>query len=334
MQPIKPNYAPNTVNQTVEYGGVTWKGQPGGDWVQQSGGGTSGANLASYDSLINGLPKATDLTKTIDTNENNAFNDYLSYLKSQPGSAQNYKSNLEAAGIPNLQKAQTSLTGQMYSLEDAIRNVEPQVAATTQNSLVTEGQRQGIVQEKLNPLQKNYGTISTALGRVSQAVSQGKADALTLTGLQQSDTQTFANAYKEKLALVSNQGSRALQAFIADNDRLLEVTLAKIHRGEQISDQEAQNAFQLMTLQKQAEIRMKELEFQASQGGDNGLMTLSEGQTLYDPVTGQVKYTAPKTYKAGGGGNPVDTSSLYSTNATSNNPFGIDPAIYNYIMGQ
>lgn len=39
MNPTPPPYAPNVVNQTVSYGGVTWKGNPGGDWYPESGGG-------------------------------------------------------------------------------------------------------------------------------------------------------------------------------------------------------------------------------------------------------------------------------------------------------
>lgn len=35
MQPIQPNYSPNVVDQTVDYGGATWKGQPGGSWTMQ-----------------------------------------------------------------------------------------------------------------------------------------------------------------------------------------------------------------------------------------------------------------------------------------------------------
>lgn len=31
---MKPDYKPNVVNQTVEFGGSTWRGQPGGDWQQ------------------------------------------------------------------------------------------------------------------------------------------------------------------------------------------------------------------------------------------------------------------------------------------------------------
>ncbi len=32
----QPNYKPDTVNQTVQYGGATWQGQPGGSWTQIS----------------------------------------------------------------------------------------------------------------------------------------------------------------------------------------------------------------------------------------------------------------------------------------------------------
>ena len=36
MQPQKPSYSPNVQNQTVEFGGARWKGNPGQDWVLDS----------------------------------------------------------------------------------------------------------------------------------------------------------------------------------------------------------------------------------------------------------------------------------------------------------
>lgn len=33
MNPAPPPYSPNVVNQTVSYGGQTWKGNPGGEWA-------------------------------------------------------------------------------------------------------------------------------------------------------------------------------------------------------------------------------------------------------------------------------------------------------------
>lgn len=54
-----PPYAPNVVNQTVSYGGATWKGNPGGEWtLEQPSGGTTtlmGAGAPTFD-----LVAATD----------------------------------------------------------------------------------------------------------------------------------------------------------------------------------------------------------------------------------------------------------------------------------
>ena len=46
-----PSYAPDTVNQTVDFGGVTWKGQPGGSWTPQSlsGGGALPGGTPKFD---------------------------------------------------------------------------------------------------------------------------------------------------------------------------------------------------------------------------------------------------------------------------------------------
>lgn len=44
---MQPNYAPNTVNQTVDFGGFTWKGNPGQGWVKQSA--TGGAPVSTGD---------------------------------------------------------------------------------------------------------------------------------------------------------------------------------------------------------------------------------------------------------------------------------------------
>ena len=52
---MKPPYAPNVVNQTVSYGGVTWKGNPGSDWtpeVQSSPSNNGGQAQTDYQAAI------------------------------------------------------------------------------------------------------------------------------------------------------------------------------------------------------------------------------------------------------------------------------------------
>lgn len=266
-------------------------------------------NPEAYDNLLKNTPKAGDMVQGINANENNAFSDYLDYIKGQASPIDFYNKISEAQGIPGLRKTQSTLQGQIYDLEDTLRRVEPDVTANTSQSLVTESQRRGMVTEKQRPLVENLGWLGQSLGRVSSAVSEADQRALNLTQLNEQGQQKFIDAFKTKLQLATSQGDRALQAFIKDTDTVLDVTLAKIHRGEQVSDIEAANAFEIFKMNKQAELNLKELEFKASQPKD--LMSLSEGTTVYDPNTGQVKYTVPKTYKSEGGGGGSGAEQYY-----------------------
>lgn len=65
-----PSFSPDTVNQTVENDGATWKGQPGGNWTLQSGGGGGGMNfdfeaetLAAFEKLRPYYEKILGLAK-------------------------------------------------------------------------------------------------------------------------------------------------------------------------------------------------------------------------------------------------------------------------------
>lgn len=46
-----PPYAPNVQNQTVSYGGATWKGEPGGSWRLENSSGGGGGMGASIDPI-------------------------------------------------------------------------------------------------------------------------------------------------------------------------------------------------------------------------------------------------------------------------------------------
>jgi hypothetical protein len=65
----------------------------------------------------------------------------------------------------------------------------------------------------------------------------------------------------------------------------------------------AQLALQQQQLQQQAQQSAAQLALQQQQLSQPNYLTLGEGQTVYDPNTGQALYTSPKTYK------PSDTLS-------------------------
>jgi esterase/lipase len=245
--------------------GWTDGAEPGG--AAPSGGGSASAapaaphyeyNPAAYDNLLTKVQGATsDFAKGVDATENSAFDDYINVIKSQPTSVDFYNNQLEQAGVPELRKSQSTLQGQIYDLEDTLRRVEPNVTATTGQSLVTESQRQGMVTEKQKPLIQDLGWLGQSLGRVSGAITDATGQALTLTNLNSQDQEKLVQAYKDKLSLATTQGNRALEAFSKDIDNVLNVTLAKIQRQEKVSDSEAANAFELLKLQKTAEYNMQ-----------------------------------------------------------------------------
>lgn len=265
--------------------------------LKQQGSASGGAN---YDALLGQVNNATsNFAGKLNQQENNAFTDYLNLVQGQPKSVDFYSQISDQMGIPKLRESASTLQGQIYNTEDLLRRIEPDVSATTRNSMVTEAQRRGIVQSRSEPLQEQLGWLGQSLGRVSDAITKTQDQAILLTNLNSQDQAKVVDAYKTKLDLASRQGDRALQAFSQDINNVLNVTLAKIARGEAVDDREAGFAHDLLMLEKQAEQQMKQLQFQVDnrEEQDQGLISVGEGTSLFDPKTGQVMYTAPKTNK-------------------------------------
>lgn len=254
-------------------------------------------DMAQYDTLGNQVANATSNFATgLNANENNAFNDYLHTVQAQPSSVDTYNQQLDKAGVPALQKTSATLQGQIYNLQDTLRRVEPNVSATTSNSLVTEAQRQGMVTAQQKPLNDQLGWLGQSEGRITDAITQGKADALQLTNLNSADQAKLLDAYKTKLSLAQSQGTRALQAFTTDISNTLNVSLAKISRGEKLSDTEAANAFQLLQMKQQAALDIQKANSAPTQNDPSKrYVSLGNGTELYDTQTGKIVADNPKS---------------------------------------
>ena len=103
MNQQQPPYSPNVVNQTVDYGGITWKGQPGGGWTAQTatGGGpvpgASGGNASDILGIAGSLQQMQVAANqpaiaTLGSQQGSltgAYNDLLASIKGQQGTAVN-----------------------------------------------------------------------------------------------------------------------------------------------------------------------------------------------------------------------------------------------------
>lgn len=279
--------------------------------VKNNGNGTRSfspyVDTSAYDNLLGTVGNATSnfQTNTVNPAENSAFNDYLNTIKSQPSSVDVYNQQLTAGGVPQLQKTSATLQGQIYNLQDTLSKVKPNIAATTGNSIVTQAQRDGMVTAAETPLNEQLGTLGTAEGRITDAITQGKADALTLTNLNSADQQKLVDAYKDKLTLAESQGAASLQAFTTDISNTLSVTLAKIQRGETVSDTEAANAFELLKIKDQAAADISVNNAKPTTTSDaNRYITVGDGAQVYDTQTGQIVANNPKSSTAAAAANP------------------------------
>jgi hypothetical protein len=261
---------------------------------------------------------AVDFAKGLNTTENDVFSQYMAKQKAQPTSLQIYDQTQQAAGIPELKKSQATLQGQVYSLEDSLRRLEPDIAARSGNSIVTQSQRNGMIDAASKPLQENLGTIGTALGRVSSAISDANKDVTTRVGYQMDDLKAELQPYKDQLTLLSDQNARLMTGFSTDQSNELSILMAKIARNEQISDTEYQTAKDLALKNMDYENAMKENAAVLNKP-ENQVVEANGHKYLIDTKTGNriADLGSTKSPSSAASANPYS----YITN-TNTNPWG------------
>jgi len=223
----------------------------------------------SYDQLAANTPSTTDFINKSSQPVNEAQASYIKAMQMRANPMDIYSKFEEAMGIPQQRKAAGSLREQVYGLEDAIKGVKGQVAGTTRESMVTEAQRQRLVQRTQEPLLENLGTIGTSLGRVESAITSAEQTLATKVGLAMQGQAQDLEPFKAQLDYLQNQQAMQITGFTSDKQTNLDIALSKIRRGEQLSDQEREESFQLLRdesnytrelnkMKKQSDINMQE----------------------------------------------------------------------------
>lgn len=147
---------------------------------------------------------------------------YQDVAKNTPSTLEFMKQQEADLGIPEQQRAQQTMRDQIFSLEDSLKRVASTVAATTRNSFVTQGQRNLMIDAAQKPIQQNLTDAGTNYSRTTEAL----------------------NALQDRAA-------RLTSGFTADKQNQLELSLAAIKRGEQLTDQQRQEAFQTMMAEQE-----------------------------------------------------------------------------------
>jgi hypothetical protein len=268
----QPPYSPNVVNQTVSYGGATWKGNPGTGWTQEGGASSSGGNVAQ---------SAQDLLKM--------------YQDANAPAVQSLQQSIPEIQAKTAQQGQY-LQGKVSSLEERYKKTlesitgarDRSVADVTTNTSQELGRR-GISAES--------GLFGQTVNKATQPIQQAFAG-----NINEAD---FAN--KDALSTLMNLIQGNTQGGI-EQTRAVQNAIAQLQAGAGASSvtgalQMQQQAQAASEAQKQRDLQLQiaQMGQQTTSNEDKRYITLGDGTSLYDTVTGKIIAENAKTFAGTGG---------------------------------
>jgi len=241
-----------------------------GGWQSKvsSSGGSSGGGGGGTAPLPN-VPSIAEYTEKAYGGADEALKSYVMALRGQRQPLDVYGELEQAVGLPGMKKTAGTLREQIGSLEDTIRRVEPQVQATTKESLVTQGQQEGMIAERRKPLMETLERLGTGLGRITQGITAAGADLGTRMQLYlQGQTQAL-KPFEVQMVAMNDRAARQVSGFSADVQNKLTTLMAQWNRNNQLDDQSTVQAFELLKLEKNYDNElaklMKQSEVELSQ---------------------------------------------------------------------
>lgn len=174
---------------------------------------------------------------------------YLKALTSRMDSREKpidvYKRISAEQGLPELRSASKTLTQQINGIEDYLDQIEPNVAARSRESIITEAQRARLVQSEKEPLQQRLGNYTRDLGRIGNTITATNAEVGNLVNLTQQGDEQAMESLKLVYSTVVDRNTRTLTGFTADRQTLLDSLYDKLTRQRQLDDREWQLAAEL-----------------------------------------------------------------------------------------
>ena len=187
---------------------------------------------------LSGVPSTQDFIQDQFASEDVPLTALIDKIEGQEAPLDIFERLEGEAGLPELRDTAETLTGEIGKLEDILWGIEPQVAATTKESLVTEGQRQGMVQEWSKPFREMFTRVSTALGRIVGRISKAEAGIATKVQLAMQGQDRELRPFELWYSVLTDRNARLLTGFTSDKSVQLEALWAKWERDNELSDNE------------------------------------------------------------------------------------------------
>jgi hypothetical protein len=164
--------------------------------------------------------------------------------------------------IPQLreqvQQGQQILSG----LGSQIRAVPGQIAGTTRESMVTEGQRSGMVQARQKPMLEAYNTAGTNLSQTQQVLSSAEQNMNTRMQYEIAQQKKDLEPWEWKYNLQNIMQAREMSGWSEANRMELDRLKSNLATGVGITEAEKDRAFQLEKQKQQYQMMLSNYEKQ------------------------------------------------------------------------
>jgi len=247
-------------------------------------------------------PSILDFTQGAYASADEALKAYVEALKNQASPLDIYTQIADALGLPEQQKIAGTLREQIGNLEDTIKRVEPNVAATTGGSLVTQAQRAGMVEARRKPLLERLGEFTTGLGRISENITATRQDLTTRVQLFMEGQQQALKPFEVQLAAMNDRAARLVSGYSQDVQNQLTTLMAKWQRDNELADQEWQAVQDALNKEKDFQNELAKMieqskidmdEYWQKQSADTGTTDTSN----YYNTSGSQQYTLPSWFE-------------------------------------
>ena len=171
----------------------------------------------------------------------------ISGLPSPTGRLQEFQAGL---GVPQLQQRVLQLGELGQALGSQILGQPGQVAGTTRESLVTEAQRQGLVQAQQRPLYEQLGTVTRGLATAQPALQAAQQQAGLLTGLQISRDEMGLLPFERGFSLLEQRQAREFSGWTTQMSLELDRLVHNQSAGVTLSEGEKNRMNELAVAEK------------------------------------------------------------------------------------
>lgn len=261
---MQPPYAPNVVNQTVSYGGKTWKGNPGGSWYEEVKDPMEG--LRAEQAALAAKQKAeTDARFTQNKQDLAGFNTRFS--DAVPKIIDDTSKKYELG----------KLLGISTGLGTRVADLRGNLSGTGAGGYA-------------NASQVDKAVSTRYLPQYNQAVSNLQ----TGTALAQNEQTTLLKPFEVESNLLNDRLAREATGYSQDQQRELDGLLERMRLGNALTIEEMRRATTLAQLEQDKYLKEKELA--AAKQEDNRYLS---GTSFYDTATGKW-VTKPSTGGADG----------------------------------